>query len=148
MILTKTLVHLLDVNGVLALLDESHVHNHPMTEWFGRSGLQFALCPFTEAGVLRFLTRPKTGGMSMEEASSMLTRLKEHPGYHYQPISGDWHTLTAPFFKRLHGYKQITDAFLLGLAINEGLTLVTFDRAILHLAGEHSSHLRVLSEAG
>ena len=78
----------------------------------------------------------------------MLTKLKEHPGYRYQPISGDWHTLTAPFFKRLHGHKQVTDAFLLGLAISEGLTLVTFDRAILHLAGEHTSHLRVLSEAG
>jgi uncharacterized protein len=147
MSLTKAPVHLLTVNGVIALLDESHVHNHPMKEWFGPSGLQWALCPLTEAGVLRFLTRPKTGGMSMEGASLMLARLKEHAGYHDQPSSGDWHTLTAPFFKRLHGHKQITDAFLLGLAINDGLTLVTFDRTILHLAGEHLSHLRVLSEA-
>ncbi len=146
--MTKARVYLLDVNGVIALLDESHVHHLAMTEWFSVSGLDWALCPFTEAGVLRFLTRPKTGGMSMEEASLMLTRLKERTGYHYQPISGDWDSLTAPFSKRLLGHKQITDAFLLGLAIHEGLTLVTFDRAILHLAGDQISHLQLLSEVG
>ncbi|WP_158793116.1 hypothetical protein [Granulicella sp. L60] len=59
--MTKARVHLPDMNA-----RRIQVHNHLMTEWFGASGLQWALCLFTEAGVLRFLTRPKTGGMSME----------------------------------------------------------------------------------
>jgi hypothetical protein len=52
--------------------------------------------------------------------------------------------VTAPFSKRLHGHNQITDAYLLGMAINEGLVLATFDQAMLHLAGEHSRHVLVL----
>jgi hypothetical protein len=144
MILAKASIHLLDVDGLIALLNESHVHNHAVTEWFAMPNLQWALCPFTEAGLLRFMTRPKTGDMSMEEASAMLVRLREHPGYHYQPITNDWHTLTAPFSKRLHGHNQITDAYLLGMAISEGLVLATFDQAMLHLAGEHSRHVLVL----
>ncbi|WP_165420449.1 TA system VapC family ribonuclease toxin [Edaphobacter modestus] len=142
--MTKAPIHLLDVNGLIALLNESHVHNAAMTDWFATTGLQWALCPFTEAGLLRFMTRPKTGDMSMEEANAMLARLKEHPGYHFQPITDDWHTLTASFSKRLHGHNQITDAYLLGMAISKGLILATFDQAILHLAGEHRRHVLML----
>jgi hypothetical protein len=56
-------------------------------------------------------------------------------GYHYLPITVDWQTLCSPFFKRLYGTKQVTDAYLLGLAVRDGLVLVTMDKAILHLAG-------------
>jgi hypothetical protein len=82
--------------------------------------------------------------MSMEEATTMLARLTQEPGYHYQPISADWQRLCGRFFKRLFGHKQITDAYLLGLAVREGSVLVTFDRAVLHLAGEHSKHVLLL----
>ena len=137
-------VHLLDVNVVLALLDQRHAHHRNAEEWFASSGLQWVLCAFTEAGVLRFFTRPKTGGLSMEQVTAMLNRLKQRPGYHFQPIAADWHTLTAPFAKRLHGHNQVTDAYLLGLAIQQDLVLTTFDKALLHLAGEHTGHLLVL----
>ena len=80
----------------------------------------------------------------MEQATAMLDRLKQEPGYHYQPITADWQTLTNPFSKRLHGHNQVTDAYLLGVAVREGLTLATFDTAILHLAGEHRKHILIL----
>ena len=80
----------------------------------------------------------------MEQAAIMLERLKRKPGYSFQPITADWQTLTVPFAKRIHGHNQITDAYLLGLAIQEGLVLTTFDRALLHLAGEHGKHVLVL----
>ena len=81
----------------------------------------------------------------MEQATAILERLKQQPGYHYQPIAADWQTLIQPFSKRLHGHNQITDAYLLGLAIREGLVLTTFDKALLHLAGEHKNHVLVLN---
>lgn len=146
MILTKTQCYLIDVNAFIALLDENHIHHQPMTEWFNVPDLQWAICPFTEAGFLRHATRPSTGKMSMSEATEILEKLAEHPGYQYQPLSHDWRTLTEPFFKRLHGHNQVTDAYLLGLAIREGLILATFDSAILHLAGEHRHHVHVLSK--
>lgn len=139
--------HLLDVNALVALLDEDHVHHEAMTEWFDTAALQWALCPFTEAGLLRYMTRPKTGDMSVEEATAMLARLAQERGYHYQEISADWRTLCRPFFRRIFGHNQITDACLLGLAVREGLVLATFDKAIVHLAGEYRHHVLLL-EAG
>ena len=142
--MSKETVHLLDVNVVLALLDQRHAHHLAVEGWFDSPGLQWSICAFTEAGVLRFFTRPKTGGLSMEQVTAMLERLKRRPGYYFQPITADWQTLTAPFAKRIHGHNQVTDAYLLGLAVREGLVLTTFDRALLHLAGEHKGHVLVL----
>lgn len=142
--MAKAPVHLFDVNVLLALLDQAHTNNTAAEEWFDTPGLQWALCPFTEAGVLRFFTRPKTGEMSMGQVTAMLERLKQHPGYHYQLITADWLTLTVPFLKRLHGHNQVTDAYLLGLAVREDLVLTTFDKALLHLAGEHRKYVLVL----
>ena len=129
---------------LVALLDADHIHNRIVEKWFDTPGLEWALCAFTEAGVLRFFTRPKTGDLSMEQVTAMLASLKQQPGYHYQPITADWQTLTAPFRKRLHGHNQVTDASLLGLAVRESLVLATFDQAIGHLAGEHRKHVLVL----
>jgi uncharacterized protein len=129
---------------VLALLDDSHVHNRAAERWFYAPGRQWALCAFVEAGVLRYFSRPATGELSLEQATALLGQLKQRPGYHYQPVTADWQTLTAPFFKRLHGHQQITDAYLLGLALRKKLVLTTFDKAMLHLAGEHRNFVRVL----
>ena len=80
----------------------------------------------------------------MEQVTAMLERLKRRPGYYFQSITADWQTLTAPFAKRIHGHNQVTDAYLLGLAVREGLVLITFDKALLHLAGEHRRHVLIL----
>jgi toxin-antitoxin system PIN domain toxin len=137
--------YLFDVNVLVALLDEDHKHHRVVTEWFDAPRLQWAVCPFTEAGFLRYMTRPKAGNLSMEEATALLVRLAQEPGYHYQPISAAWQTLCQPFFQRLFGHKQITDAYLLGLAIHEDLILVTFDKGIVHLAGdEQRKHILLM----
>jgi predicted nucleic acid-binding protein len=60
-------------------------------------------------------------------------------------MTGRWGTLTAPFSARIVGHQQVTDAYLLGLAIKEGGVLVTFDRGIDYLAGEEfSEHVLLL----
>ena len=83
----------------------------------------------------------------MSEATEVLKLLARHPGYRYLPITADWQTLCGPFFTRLYGTKQVTDAYLLGLAVREDLVLVTMDKAILHLAGrEYRRHVLVLKD--
>lgn len=135
-------LHLVDVNVLIARLFERHEHHRAALEWFQTPGLQWALCPWAEAGFLRYATRPER--ITMSEATGILDRLAQHPGCHYHPITHNWSTLTKPFFQRLHGHNQVTDAFLLGMAIKDGLVLATFDRAILHMAGEHQAHVLVL----
>lgn len=146
--LSKAPRYLLDVNLLVALTTRSHVHHALVKEWFYASpDLLWAVCAFTEAGFLRNATAPRSGQITMTEATAILKQLAQHPGYHYLPIAADWKTLCSPFFKRLYGTKQVTDAYLLGLAVRDGLVLVTMDKAILHLAGdEHSKHVLLLKE--
>jgi uncharacterized protein len=147
MSLYKAPRYLLDVNVFLALVSENHIHHQLVTAWFNTPGLRWAICPFTEAGFLRNATAPRSGQITMSEATAVLARMTQEPGYHHLPIAADWQTLCSPFFTRLYGTKQVTDAYLLGLALREGLVLVTMDKAIMHLAGnEHSKHVLLLEE--
>lgn len=123
----------------LALVSENHRHHQLVTKWFNTPGLEWAICPFTEAGFLRNATAPRPGQITMSEATAILARMAQEPGYDYLPIEADWQTLCSPFFKRLYGTKQVTDAYLLGLAVQSRLVLVTMDKAISHIAGTESS---------
>jgi predicted nucleic acid-binding protein len=136
--------HLLDVNVLIALLSEDHIHHQMAKKWFATPALQWAISPFSEAGLLRYMTRPATGGYSVEQITTMLAKFAQLPGYSYQTVDADWRTLTRPFAKQVFGHNQITDAYLLGIAIREGLVLVTFDKAIIHMAGEYSQHVLLL----
>jgi toxin-antitoxin system PIN domain toxin len=149
MSLSKTPRYLFDVNVFVALTAGNHVHHQLVKEWFyASSSIEWAICSFTEAGFLRNATAPRAGQIAMSEATALLKQLMQHPGYRYVPIDADWHTLCGPFFKRLYGTKQVTDAYLLGLAVRAGLTLVTLDKGIVHLAGnEYSKHVLLLEAA-
>jgi len=138
--------YLLDVNVIVALAERTHVHNGLVREWFyAAPDLEWSLCAFTESGYLRIATGPVPGRIDMPEATAILNQLTLHPGYRYLPITVDWQTLCSPFFKRLYGTNQVTDAYLLGLAVREDLVLVTMDKGILHLAGpEHRDHVLLL----
>ena len=56
-----------------------------------------------------------------------------------------WVDLTAQFASRITGHRQVTDAYLLGMAIKEDGVLVTFDRGLKYLAGpEFTKNLLIL----
>lgn len=138
--------YLLDVNVLIALTEPQHVHHRRVMRWFNTPGLDWGLCAFTEAGFLRVAANPKTGAHSVEDSANVLATLASHPGYRYWPISAGWSTLAAPFHERVFGHQQITDAFLLGLAVKENGVLVTMDKAIQYLAGaEYSRNVLVLA---
>jgi toxin-antitoxin system PIN domain toxin len=137
--------YLLDVNVLIALTEEAHVHHQAVTEWFNTTGLNWGLCAFSEAGFLRLTAHSKVGRITVAEASAVLAALENHPGYRYWPISVGWSTLAAPFQERVFGHQQITDAYLLGLAVKENGVLVTLDKAIQYLAGaRYSKNVLVL----
>ena len=138
--------YLLDVNVLVALTDRSHVHNRLVKDWFYASpSLPWDICAFTEAGFLRAATAARSGKITIIEATAILDQLAQHLGFRYLPITADWRTLCIAFFPRLYGTKQVTDAYLLGLAVREGLVLVTMDKGIVHLAGrEYREHVLLL----
>lgn len=132
--------HLLDINVLIALTDETHIHHSIVMEWIDRPELDWGVCAFTEAGFLRIVTNPRFGTHTIEEANEVLKELARQPGYRHWPVSDNWMALTAPFRERIVGHQQITDAFLLGLAVKEDGVLATMDKTILYMAGARLSH--------
>ena len=81
----------------------------------------------------------------MVQATNIVRSFSNDPNFTYWPIRTSWTSLAEPFQGRLYGHQQVTDGFLLGLAIKENGVLVTLDNAIGHLAGpKYSRHLLVL----
>ena len=97
----------------------------------------WGVCPLTEIGFVRITTNPSyyPGPRTRDEAIYILRELAARPGYRYWPLIETWAALTAPFASRITGHQQVTDAYLLGLAIKENGVLVTFDRGLKYLAG-------------
>jgi len=77
----------------------------------------------------------QVNALTVNQAIAVLQSIQELAGYRFWPITHSWLDLTAPFASRISGHQQITDAYLLGLAIKEDGVLVTFDRGIRYMAG-------------
>jgi len=130
--------HLLDLNALIALADPDSMHYAAMQRWFDSAGKHdWGVCPLTESGFVRVTTNPRYSGpnRTVAQASAILEELSKVGGYRYWPITGSWAELTAPFASRIKGHQQVTDAYLLGMAIRESGVLVTFDASITYLAG-------------
>jgi uncharacterized protein len=144
--------NLLDTNVLIALTSVEHPQYSVAQRWFDSlAGQEWGICPLTEAGYVRVVTNPATGPIlqSFAQAAAILRDLAQLPGCRYWPITESWITLTAPFAARIFGHQQVTDAYLLGLAIRENGILVTFDRGLRYLAGsEFRQNLLVLNSHG
>ena len=139
--------YLPDVNVLVALSDPSHIHHLKADNWRQRIGIaRFLLCPITEAGFVRLMANPSIGGLSMSGAILLMQQIAALPSCESLPIEHSWLELIQPLAPRLHGYRQVTDALLLGLAIRSGAILVTLDRRIQALAGEaYAANLLILA---
>jgi hypothetical protein len=71
----------------------------------------------------------------MQEARDALNHLILQSGHVYWPDDPSYLDATRILFARMQGHRQITDAYLLGLAVHNKGKLATLDRGICHLAG-------------
>lgn len=136
-----------DVNILIALSDPEHAAHQAAAAWHQSIGsARFFLCPVTEGGFVRLIANPLIGGESMLAAILLLQEIAALPHVTHLPVAPSWLELIEPFVRRLHGYRQVTDALLLGLAIRNGAILVTLDRQIQALAGrEYAANLLTLT---
>jgi toxin-antitoxin system PIN domain toxin len=122
---------LLDVNVLLALADPMHVHHEAAHAWFAAAGqAAWATCPLTENGFVRVASHPAYPNRFGSAAATLdlLRRFCAHPGHTFWPASISLRDLLAPGAVASHN--QITDLYLLGLALHHGGKLATFDRTI------------------
>ena len=140
--------NLLDVNVLIALTSIEHPQYAATQQWFDSLvNEDWGICPLTETGYVRIVTNPASGPIvrTFAQAAAVLADLAQREGYRYWSITDTWCSLTASFRGRIFGPQQVTDAYLLGMAIKEGGVLVTFDRGLKYLAGtEFASNLLIL----
>ena len=140
--------HLLDVNVLVAIQWEQDQSHKTVFDWFSRIGKQsFATCAVTQTSWLRLMMNPSFPGQkaSMREARAAMQNLTQLEGHTFWAAAPPYEDIVASFVRRILGHRQITDAYLLGLAIQNRGVLVTRDKAILHLAGtEHQKHVVLL----
>ena len=125
---------LLDVNALVALAWDTHVHHEAMSAWFDERTGPWATCPVSEAGFVRVSSNPKAivGALGVGEARSVLRDLREVGGHRFLI---DDVSMTDADVPRIVGHRQVTDVLLLTVARRAGVPLVTFDAAIATLAG-------------
>lgn len=123
---------LFDVNVLIALFDPAHVHHERAHAWWKRNkAAGWASCPLTENGFVRILSQPKyPNAIPVNEAIQRLSRAIGGGGHAFW--ADDVSLTDENVFHREHmlGPKQITDLYLLALAIRNTGRLVTFDGGI------------------
>jgi len=133
---------LLDVNVLIALMWPAHESHAQVQNWFGRKSRQgWATCPFTQAAFVRIITNPafSRDAVTPLEAVKLLGANLNHPSHRFWADEISFVQATQPFARRMAGHQQVTDAYLLGLAIHKRGTLATMDRTVLALLREKSS---------
>ncbi len=125
---------LLDVNALVALAWDSHVHHATMRRWFAANRSEgWATCPITESGFVRVSSNPKvlSSAIGVDVARGVLTALRAVAGHRFLVDDVSIGDGDVP---AILGHRQVTDAHLVTLARRSGVPLVTFDAAIVTLA--------------
>jgi len=139
---------LFDVNVLIALLDAGHVHHAVANAWLDAHIEQgWASCPLTQNGCLRIMSAesyPRS-----QPLAAVAERLREAAAMHFHEFWPDEISVLDPQHfehSRWLSSRQITDAYLLALAVKQGGTFVTLDRSIDRglVRGAEAHHLTVI----
>ena len=139
---------LLDVNVLIALLDAAHIHHQRASQWLEQSLHHgWASCPLTQNGCLRIMAQPAyPQALPLAAVAQRLGQAAATPAHLF--IADDYSLLDADslHWPQLLGHRQVTDAYLLGLAVRHGCRFVSFDARVNLAAvpGAKAEHLWVV----
>jgi len=138
---------LLDVNVLVALAWPQHMHHAAARHWFdARRSRRWATCPLTQLAFVRLSSQPavvKTA-IAVKDAIRVLDAAITSPGHEFWPMDQGFPELLPEIRQRLMGHHQLTDAFLLNLAIQKHGRFATFDRRVESLLAPASAHENAL----
>jgi len=122
---------LLDASVLIALLDANHIHHTLCTQWLGHHTGGWASCPITLNGCVRIMAQPAyPNRLPMQTVVAGLQQAMQHPMHAFwadeiNPLQSD-----ALDWERLPRPSDITDAYLLSLAVSKQGCLVSLDQGI------------------
>ena len=123
---------LLDINVLIALHDRDHVHHIRAATWF-EANIEhgWASCPLTQNGCLRIMNQH--GYSSPQPLAALMVMLQSSTSASvHETWFDDISILDAARFQHahMHGHRQLTDLYLLGLAVKNKGRLASFDQRI------------------
>lgn len=130
------MTRLLDINVLIALTWPNHVHHDVAQSWFTKIRSEgWATCPLTEAGFVRISCNPSAVKQAATPADAirLLGKLRELESHSYWTMDRSIVDLPPGILRRIQGYRQISDAVLLALAIQYRGQLATFDSGFASL---------------
>jgi uncharacterized protein len=133
--------YLLDVNVLIALVWPAHENHEQVRPWFHRNSSEgWATCSFTQAAFVRIISNPASfpHAVGPQEAVDILQVNLRDPNHQFWADEVSFMNAVQPFFTRLKGHQQVTDAYLLGLALHKKGKLISLDRGVLDLLPEKS----------
>lgn len=139
--------YLLDTNLLIALLWPSHERHGLAVKWFTRHRANgWATCPLTQAGFIRIVSNPafSRDAVQPREAIHVLSANTAAKDHTFWPDALPFAEAVAFTGVRLMGHQQVTDAYLLGLAVRRGGILATLDQRIAALAEPKSAERKAL----
>jgi toxin-antitoxin system PIN domain toxin len=139
---------LLDVNVLLALLDSDHVDHARARAWLERQ-IEFgwASCAITENGFVRIISQPRyPSPVPAAQAMARLALATSTASHEFWPCSVSLLNDKVIERDRLLGPRQVTDVYLLALAVANGGRFATFDQSVPLAAvhGARPEHLSIL----
>ncbi len=143
---------LFDVNVLIALLDAAHIHHSDARRWLtdnGRGG--WASCPITQLGCVRIMShRSYANPQPASQVAARLRAAADHSDHQFWSAGVDLIADRPIDWSGLLSSRQVTDVYLLSLAVAHKGRLVTFDGGVAsHLvAGAAARHLVVIASAG
>jgi uncharacterized protein len=125
---------LLDINVIIALLDPDHVfHDRAHAWWEANRKHGWASCPLTENGVVRIMANPvysQSVRFTPQDLISRLNSFATQTNHEFWPDNVTLRDVGVFAGDRIHGSSQITDIYLLALAVKHMGRLATFDERI------------------
>jgi toxin-antitoxin system PIN domain toxin len=123
---------LFDVNFLVAMFDEDHIHHERAHQWWDANRADgWASCPLTQNGFVRVLSQSTTRTkVSPPAALDLLRTATGEEGHVFWPDDISLVDIRRFNSTRILGPKQLTDVYLVGLAVKNGGRLTTFDRSI------------------
>ena len=138
---------LLDVNVLIARIDPRHEHHEKVVRWERDNASEHLVtCPLTQNGFVRIYGHPGYPGGPGSPAEA-LVELRELLNLRTHRFMAESLSLSdTRVFGTLAGItpKQLTDVYLLGLAVSEGIDFATTDSRVHHeavIGGEAGLHV-------
>ncbi|HCT60576.1 MAG TPA: VapC toxin family PIN domain ribonuclease [Acidobacterium sp.] len=111
----------------------SHVHHVRAQQWFSEHSRHgWATCPLTQTGFVRIVSNPafSKSAVTARDAIHVLQENLKHRSHVFWADSVGVNEAASFTHDRLIGHKQVTDAYLIGLAHHHQGRLLTFDRGL------------------